>query len=900
MPFSIQFNFGRATQPMSEEFFYKLVRNKHWKNVIKEVRSKRELEKEALENGRDAEAQTYKNEANDLKKTLPGFIFQSTFLQTPSGKKQVMGAWRRQSATQLNGLCMIDVDHLADARATYEAFKNKVDFGREGIMLVYVTPSGHGLKIVFKARLEWGNLIDNQHQMARLLGIEVDEACKDSARLSFICTEQDVLFINNEIFMYENKEYGERWNEAYRRGDSQATMTEGQGQDEGDGQGATCEGRAALTTQRTETPGTPEDESRGHDEIESHDEAHDDEIEGHDEAHDEIEGHDEGHDEIEGHKEGHDEIESHDEAHDDEIEGHKEGHDEIESHKEAPKTYHGVPYHDIIDKWLEGRTPQEGDRHTTLLKLATQIRYICDRSAAKVTEVLKQERWVADYIQEDSSALTAIKDACEYKYSMNIPKKLQSVLAKVLPNEHQDEEQEYAGLPLASWGSKIEGMMADYPCLREVCGDLKKDQYPAALFASAAFFGTLMTRTWYHFYHLPEQERRLNYSIFIIGDPGSGKSFAGRLYNLIAAPIIMNDQVGNDAINRYKKEVKERSTSSKEQKKSALKQPTPIIRIHGTRTANGVFIEDMCNAVEIVGDKPMHLHMLTFDAELDASTAAAKGGQWIDKSTMELKAFHNEEDNQQYKNVDSVTGPFNVFWNFVYTGTPLSLDRKVTERNFGSGLSTRLACIPFPGDNLEMLEWHEQSQDSQKADTMLREWAFRLDKVSGELPIRELVRTTWKWTSDHMTVAKINGDKADGLLIKRIAYYGIAISMPFILMRHWEEWERSQTLTLDDKDLALANLAMNIQYECQRYFFGGYAERYFDNLSSERNLKGAKRKDKTINLLNSMNDEFVLEDLYRISDFSKGYIRTIVGLWLEKGLIEKIGRTKPIVYRKIG
>ncbi len=646
--------------------------------------------------------------------------------------------------------------------------------------------------------------------------------------------------------------------------------TEDAGQEAEISQGAPCspcapcaqrEAEAALTTQHTETPSTKEDESRGAD----------NEGEGHDESR----GHDEG--------EGHDGLNGGD----------------SNARLHTPKTYHGVAYHEIIDKWLEGKAPQEGDRHTTLLKLATQLRYICDRSVEKVTEVLKQEQWVAEYIQEDASALTAIKDACEYKYSLNVPKQLQAVLAKVLPNEHQEEEKEYGGLPFDSWGDKIEGMMKYYPCLREVCAELKKDQYPAALFASAAFFGTLMTRTWYHFYHHPEQERRLNYSIFIIGDPGSGKSFVGRLYSLIAAPIIMNDQVGNDAINRYKKEVKERGTSSKEQKKEALKQPTPIIRIHGTRTANGVFIEDMSNAVEIIGDKPVHLHMLTFDAELDASTAAAKGGQWIDKSTMELKAFHNEEDNQQYKNVDSVTGPFNVYWNFVYTGTPLSLDKKVTERNFGSGLSTRLACIPFPGDDLEMMPWQEQSHDTQKADTMLREWAFRLDKVQGELPIKELVKTTWEWTDNHMAIAKINENKADGLLIKRIAYYGIAISMPFILMRHWEEWEKAQTISLDDKDLALANLVMNIQYECQRYFFGGYAERYFDNMSSDRNLKSGKHLDRTIRMFASLGEKFVLDDLYTTAEISEIGVRKMVSTWKAMGYIERVGRTKPAVYRKL-
>ena len=151
---------------------------------------------------------------------------------------------------------------------------------------------------------------------------------------------------------------------------------------------------------------------------------------------------------------------------------------------------------------------------------------------------------------------------------------------------------------------------------------MKPASYPAALFTSAAFLGTDMTRCWWFHYYEPGKERRLNYCVYIIGDPGSGKSFAGRLYKLLAAPIISSDKLSNDAINRYKKDLKARQSSTKEQKKEPLRQPEVIVRCHGPRTANGVFIEDMNNALDVVGDKEIHLHMLTFDAELDSNTAA--------------------------------------------------------------------------------------------------------------------------------------------------------------------------------------------------------------------------------------------------------------------------------------
>ena len=109
--------------------------------------------------------------------------------------------------------------------------------------------------------------------------------------------------------------------------------------------------------------------------------------------------------------------------------------------------------------------------------------------------------------------------------------------------EHDMEAQ------LEMWGEQIEAMMPAYPILRDICKGLKRRQYPAAMFVAGGLMMTLMTRCTYRFYHRPEELRRLNNSTLIIGDPASGKSFATRLYKLLAEPIIKADQMGKDAIN---------------------------------------------------------------------------------------------------------------------------------------------------------------------------------------------------------------------------------------------------------------------------------------------------------------------------------------------------------------
>ena len=224
--FCYQKSFVNPTLPVDEQQFYALVRAKQWNDNIDKYRETGEA---------------------SLKRKLPAFIFQAMFDETLS-KNGKVGRWRKQAATRLTGLVVMDVDHIDDPVGVFNRIVERLfrppltppDSGGEsgssspesgevrrglndlGILLVYVTPSGHGLKIVFKADARKGNLIDNQHAMAEVLGVEVDESCKDASRMSFICKESDILYIDKELFTYENKEFAEKYDAEYRAGHSGA------------------------------------------------------------------------------------------------------------------------------------------------------------------------------------------------------------------------------------------------------------------------------------------------------------------------------------------------------------------------------------------------------------------------------------------------------------------------------------------------------------------------------------------------------------------------------------------------------------------------------------------------------------------------------------------------------
>ena len=562
------------------------------------------------------------------------------------------------------------------------------------------------------------------------------------------------------------------------------------------------------------------------------------------------------------------------------------------------KTFKGIPYEKIIEEWWRqnGGVPQEGERNVKLYQLAVSLRAICDNSKPLVLSVMPRLGL------DDLEVERIVESACK-EPPKGLSKAMQEVLAAVNPKKAEAPTEREIDQWLWDWGEQIEALFDDFPLLKDICRGLKRNQYPAALFVSGGFMMTLMTRCRYSFYHRPEELRRLNCEVQVIGDPASGKSFATRLYKQMIAPIIAADRVGKEAINAYREQMKTKGANKEKPKK-----PKVVIRVHPARTSNAQFIQDMVNAVEEVDGEPMQLHMLTFDTELDNTLRVQRGGSWMDKESLELKAFHNEEDGQFYSNMDSVIENFIVTWNYIYTGTPLALKAKINDRNFGSGLATRLTCIPLPPTNFEMIG-RERTKDVE-SDNRLKEWGERLDRMKGVLSLDKIVDELYDWTARRMEDAKENNSKAEEMLLKRCAYHGINFAAPFIVMRHWDKIHQDGAyycgeFETDEVDWKLAELIVNIQYACQRHYFLAMAEKYFDDQLRDISVN-THRKDKTIEAFGRLPEEFVIDDIMSCFGLNNdSSARSRVKRLIKDHLVVKVdeyhdnGTTKA-VYKKIG
>jgi hypothetical protein len=121
-------------------------------------------------------------------------------------------------------------------------------------------------------------------------------------------------------------------------------------------------------------------------------------------------------------------------------------------------------------------------------------------------------------------------------------------------------------------------------------------------------------------------------------------------------------------------------------------------------------------------------------------------------------------------------------------------------------------------------------------------------------------------------MAKVLGVEVGEMLLKRCAYHGLNFSAPFIVMRHWDQMKQDGNywcgaFETDEVDWRLAELIVNIQYACQRHYFGAMAEAYFENKNRDASVN-LRRNQKTIECFNRLPEEFTIEDVMRCFSLS--------------------------------
>lgn len=729
------------------------------------------------------------------KSALPAAIPTVTHFAESKDRWGRTGLWRIQANGYLSGLAVLDADHVPNAKELTQQWLQRDDFKELGILWVFITPSGEGIKVVFKARLEWGNLQDNAYEMAARLGVleYADGQTKNSDHAHFLPKADDVKFIDwEELFSYENPAFEEKYGEAYRRGESEPTQPRWQ----------ELERQRKNPKQDTVSPSSAAAPAQP-----------------------------------------------------------------LSTSAAITFTEREQAIIKALNDYYGERLP-EGKNHATFSAQTSHwLLWLLDNNPQRAIAMAHELEWVKNWDQQPNEVENLIESAAKKMLLKCTPKALATLMLEAGIDTPQSTSagkgDPMEDLPFEKWCDQIEQFFDVFPCLREVCEPHPRRLWPFLFFASAAMMGTCMTQTYYIFYANKSIRSRLNYIILGVGDPTSGKGTLSRLQELLLAPIIEADRVADEATNAWK-EMKGNAGGNKDTR------PRDKIynRMFGPRASNTEFIRSMLNCKTMVDGEEMNCHLVTVDSEKDNSINMSKSGGWQNRDIMALKAFHNEFDSQHYSNNQSVSGRFRIYWNQIETCTPPTLRRLVNERNFNVGLDTRMGTIPMGKPDFEMMPLVDKNDDFLAvADETLRQWSYKLDQRQGELPLWPLVEHVHKWCDEQRAIAEFNKDQADWLLIKRVPYYGINISAPYIDMRHWEEREQTGTYQIDETDKALCDLVLDIQYHTQLHWFYDLHRKYYDDQLRDA-AQQRRRTNKFVECFRQLPEEFTTEKFAQVFGYA--------------------------------
>ena len=355
---------SREVQVCTPELFHQATKSSRVKDVCAQI-------EDALERKRRGEIgqEDYDTMKTRLKSQLPILTPHATFRNG-----------RRLNADAIpSGLNIYDKDHIADPRGWWKAkseelrVKNPQVLAR--ILLVHVTPSLEGLRLVF-VMPEGMNLAEAQKWMSQQLGDEEYDVCvKDLARPSFIVPEDYILFID-EARLFAEVETPSDADDAAPHANTHENTNHNTNENPNENENKTeKEHRPESDNSPAALPaGTAAEyaQSANHDRADDH------------------------------HLGNH---------------GVDQNHGGEEKRQDFAQEYDGIPYEAITSKLVEllGGEPQHGSRNSFIFTLSCYLRYLCDDNATWIKQV------IPTFGEEKKRAFTTVDSACQRKQSHRMP-----------------------------------------------------------------------------------------------------------------------------------------------------------------------------------------------------------------------------------------------------------------------------------------------------------------------------------------------------------------------------------------------------------------------------------------------------------------------------------------------
>lgn len=343
--------------------------------------------------------------------------------------------------------------------------------------------------------------------------------------------------------------------------------------------------------------------------------------------------------------------------------------------------YQGIPLTDIAKRLIENIFDTEiceGNRNSSLYKLARVFRYVCDFNPQVMAAAIPH------YGLADSEVMEICRNTINTFRRTDMPPELREVVAELREEQAEEQDEDEAGegehknlsLSLADYQKNLPHLP---PLFREFVRTCPDDFKAVQLVSMLPVVGALCTHI--RGTYLDGNAQSPSFITVVTAPQASGKSFARNMYNTLTARLQAQDATNRAIEEAYRQELK-KAKNAKEQPED----PRACIRL----LPPSVSVAKLLQRLDYAGGR----HLLTFAEEIDTLTKSNKSGSWAQKSDIYRNAFDNAEYGQDYMSDASYSTITRVYYNLLVLGTPRAVGRFFNDVE--DGLVSRVLFAEIP------------------------------------------------------------------------------------------------------------------------------------------------------------------------------------------------------------
>ena len=576
-----------------------------------------------------------------------------------------------------------------------------------------------------------------------------------------------------------------------------------------------------------------------------------------------------------------------------------------------PSSYRGVSYLDICTSWMRTfrrSLPAVGERNNAYFALVSQcLRYICDFNEDFVVGV------APDYGLSEQERRACARSAISQRRLSSMPKKLRAFLEGLGCRFDGDADAAAGTVDAAQWDfsrwSKTFGRWFDNPVWKPVCAYLPESARINGLLAAGSMWGTLLSgchlRNWYD-----GSDLYLTFMTYIIGEAASGKGDYREIDRLIMEPLRQADERGRKAEEAYQEKMKQLSVS-KAKKDDVPEEKHFAVRYLPTDTTLKQKLERCRYALAQFGAEQRQVACYNFETELSSKINYEKNS-WNSSQDFDKKSFDCEMTGSESRSTMTTNGLVNAFFNFVVTGTPDALQKKINARNCLDGLPTRLLMGIQPPSGYRMIERSRRRRPDKDSD-FLRTVGNKLMQCGWDVNLEQEcnVPKAWQdrlgkktsfadalywWGQQKALTCELEEDKIGNYFRKRAPMIAVKLGVVDAIMNSLDSFVDEGQINLNFSSIELAIHLCDYIFESQIWYFGKLIE---DSLESSAISGHIYQNTKLVKAYNDLPDNFTRENIIAILNCSKKTAYNRISDWLCSGYIQKVSTNKYLKLIKV-